>query len=122
MESTCSKADEMAGHVKEYVANRVTYAKLSVADKSSVMLSNIIATTISLILVFFCIAFAGVALALFVAKLTGNSYWGFLVVSILYLLLAWFNWRLKNRLFRFPILNGMMNQLTNKEEAVDGKD
>jgi energy-coupling factor transporter transmembrane protein EcfT len=116
MEKTFARVEELADHVKEYVNNRIASVKLSVAEKTSAVLSNIIAMIIVLTVFVFFIVFAGIALGFVFAKLTGEYYWGFLIVSGIYLLIGLLVWTLKEKLIRLPIMNAILQQLFKEEE------
>ncbi len=120
MKETFSKVEDLAGHVKEYVNNRITSVKLSAAEKSSKVLAQLIAFSIVFIVFIIFIIFAGIALAYFLAKITGENYWGFVIVAALFLLIAWLTWITKEKLIRLPIMNAILNQLF-KEEETDEK-
>ena len=117
MEKTFAKVEEMADHVKEYVNNHISSAKISVAEKTSGILANIIAVAIVLTVFLFFIIFSSVALAFAFAKLTGEYYWGFLTVAGIYLLMGILVWALKEKLLRMPIMNSILQQLFKDEEA-----
>ena len=116
MEKTFARVEELADHVKEYVNNRIASVKLSVAEKTSAVLSNIIAMIIVLTVFVFFIVFAGIGLAFVFAKLTGEYYWGFLIVAGIYLLIGFLVWVLKEKLIRLPIMNAILQQLFKEEE------
>jgi Putative Actinobacterial Holin-X, holin superfamily III len=111
MEDTFTKAEELAGHVKEYVNNRISAAKLNVAEKSSLVLANLIAGAIVLAIFIIFILFAGIALAYAFSKWTGEYYWGFLIVAGIYLLLGLLVWVGKARILQLPIMNSLLQQL-----------
>ncbi len=121
MEKTFAKVEEMADHVKEYVNNHINSAKISVAEKTSGILANIIAVAIVLTVFLFFIIFSSVALAFAFAKLTGEYYWGFLIVAGIYLLIGILVWALKEKLLRMPIMNSILQQLFKDEEEADEK-
>lgn len=121
MEKTFAKVEEMAGHVKEYVNNHISSAKISVAEKTSGILANIIAVAIVLTVFLFFIIFSSVALAFAFVKLTGEYYWGFLIVAGIYLLIGILVWALKEKLLRMPIMNSILQQLFKDEEEADEK-
>lgn len=116
MEKTFARVEELADHVKEYVNNRIASVKLSVAEKTSAVLSTIIAMVVVLTVFVFFIVFAGIALAFVFAKLTGEYYWGFLIVAGIYLLVGLLVWTLKEKLIRLPIMNAILQQLFKEEE------
>ncbi|HNK30077.1 MAG TPA: phage holin family protein [Ferruginibacter sp.] len=119
MEKTFAKVEEMADHVKEYVNNHISAVKLSVAEKTSALLANIIAVTIALLVFVMFVIFGSVAVAFAFAKLTGEYYWGFLIVAGIYLLIGILVWSLKERILRMPIMNAILQQLFNEEEDSD---
>ena len=120
MEDSFAKVEDLAVHIKEYMNNRIESVKLSAAEKSSKMLANLIAMAAVLLVFLFVIVFASIALAYALAKLTGELYWGFLIVSGIYLLLGSLIWLLKEKILRFPIMNAMLHQLF-KEDETDNK-
>ena len=119
MEKTFAKVEEMADHVKEYVNNHISAVKLSVAEKTSALLANIIAVTIALLVFVMFVIFSSVAVAFAFAKLTGEYYWGFLIVAGIHLLIGILVWALKERILRMPIMNAILQQLFNEEEDSD---
>ena len=119
MEDTFAKVEDLAAHVKEYINNRLESVKLSVAEKSSRLLSILIAITIALLVLIMFIIFASIALAYAFAKLTGEFYWGFLIVAGIYLLAGILVWTLKEKIIQLPIMNGILNKLSNEEEEPD---
>lgn len=119
MEKTFAKVEEMADHVKEYVNNHISAVKLGVAEKTSALLANIIAVTIALLVFVMFVIFSSVAVAFAFAKLTGEYYWGFLIVAGIYLLIGILVWSLKERILRMPIMNVILQQLFNEEEDSD---
>ena len=119
MEKTFAKVEEMADHVKEYVNNHISAVKLSVAEKTSALLANLIAVTIALLVFVMFVIFSSVAVAFAFAKLTGEYYWGFLIVAGIYLLIGILVWSLKERILRMPIMNAILQQLFNEEEDSD---
>jgi hypothetical protein len=118
MEKTFIKIEELAGHITEYVNNNIDTAKLKTAEKSSSLFSGITARIIVMLVFVFAILFASVALACLLAKITGALYWGFLIVSGLYLFFAIIIWSTQEKMLRLPIMNFILEQLfkTNNNE------
>lgn len=115
MEKVFAKAEEIAAHVKEYVNNRIASVKLSAAEKSSQIIAGIIAVTIAVIFFIIFLLFISVAAAFALAKLTGEWYWGFLIVACIYLATGSFLWFAKEKILRLPIMNAMLKQLFKEE-------
>jgi hypothetical protein len=120
MEKTFAKVEDLADHIKEYINIRVAAVKLNTAEKTSKLAANIFAAIIAVLVFVFFLIFASIALAFVFSKLTGEFYWGFLIVAGIYLLLALVIWLLRERLMRIPIMNAMLEQLFKDDE--DGEE
>lgn len=121
MQEMFAKFEDLFVHLKEYLDNRIAYTKLSAAEKSSKLFANLAAIFFSMLLLFFFIVFVSIAIAYALAKLTGEYYWGFLIVAGIYLLIGIFVWSAKEKLLRLPIMNALLKQLF-KEEPEDEED
>ncbi len=116
MEEFVNKAEDLVGHIKEYVEVRVEEVKLEVADKSSRVMANVIARLVIFLIIWFFILLASMAIAFLLGQLWGKVWLGFLVVSVFYLLLSWLIWLGRDKWLRIPIMNGMLRQLTKKDD------
>ncbi|MBS1914736.1 MAG: phage holin family protein [Bacteroidetes bacterium] len=115
MQDTFTKIEELAGHIKEYVDNRVASAKLNTAEKTSTIVANIIARLVVMVIAIFFILFLSISAALALGKLTGENYWGYLIISGVYLLIALMVWAGREKLLRLPVMNAMLRKLFNDE-------
>lgn len=119
MEKAFAKAEELASAVKDYVDTRLDSVKLSVAEKTSAVLANVLAGMV-VALVFVCFVFFGsIALALLLGSWLGAWWLGFLIVAGIYLLLGLITWLARGRLIRLPIMNAMIRQMFNRLEFDD---
>ena len=116
MKDTFARVEEMTAHVKEYVNNRMASVKLNAAEKSSKLVANVIALAAVLIVFILFILFASIALAFAFARITGEFYWGFLIVAGIYLLLGILVWLMKEKIIQLPIMNTMLQQLFKEDE------
>jgi energy-coupling factor transporter transmembrane protein EcfT len=116
MKDTFARVEEMTAHVKEYVNNRMASVKLSAAEKSSKLVANVIALAVVVIVFTLFIVFASIALAFAFARLTGEFYWGFLIVAGIYLLLGISVWLMKEKIIQLPIMNSILQQLFKEDE------
>lgn len=119
MEKTFAKVEELADTVKEYVNNRIESAKLTAAEKSSAVVSVLIAGLIIAAIFTFFIVFAGVALALVLGEWIGTTWAGFLIVAGIYLLLGIIIWAARDKLIRLPIMNALIKQLFREDDEED---
>lgn len=121
MEKTFAKAEELADHIKEYINIRIDTVKLNAAEKSSKLAANIFAALIAAFVLSLFLLFASIALAFVFSKLTGEFYWGFLIVAGIYLVLGFITWTIREKILRIPIMNAMLQQLF-KDDDDDEED
>lgn len=115
MEQTFARVEELAGHVKDYVDTKIAYVKLSAAEKSSKILSNMIAAVVVAVIFVFFFIFAGIAGAYALSAWIGKMYAGFFIVSGIYLLAGIIVWKGREKILRIPIMNSIIRQLFKKE-------
>ena len=116
MENSFEKFDDLIKHVKEYVNNSIALFKIELAEKISGVISNIIALFFVIIIFLMVIIFFSISLALILGKITGENFWGFLIVSGLYFVVGILVWKGKDRIIRIPIMNSILRQLFNEED------
>ena len=120
MESTFTKIEELADHVKDYVKTKITSVKLNAAARISKLISNLIAGLVVASVFLLFIIFGSVAGALALSAWIGKMYAGFLIVAGIYLLLGIVVWTGRERILRIPIMNSLIHQLFKEDE--DEKD
>lgn len=117
-----SKVEEMAGHFKTYLNTKIDQVKFGVAEKTSTLISVIIAGLLIGLLFFMFIFFTSIAAALFLGEWLQNRWMGFLIVAAIYLFICLIIWVARERLLRLPIMNAMIKQLfTNDENDEEDK-
>jgi hypothetical protein len=119
MNDTLEKLEGLTDHVKEYINTRVEITKLHLAEKTSLVISNLIAVTIIVVLFLFVIVFGSIAGAWALSEWIGKSYSGFLIVAGFYLLLGIIVWMAKDKLIRFPVMNVIIKQLQKNDDDDD---
>lgn len=116
MQDAFLKAEEFIGHVKEYVNNRIAAVKLQTAEKTSQVLSNIIAIGVVAAIAFVFIIFMSMGAAYALSNVFGETYSGFLVVGAIWLLIAVVIWISREKILRMPIMNKMLHQMFKDEK------
>ena len=116
MENTFAKVEELTNSVKEYVNNSIESAKLTVAEKSSLVIANLAGALIMLLFFILFVGFASVALAISLSEWIGKPWAGYLIVAGLHLLLILVIWSARSRLIRFPVMNMILKQLFRSDE------
>jgi uncharacterized membrane protein YqjE len=117
MEHLLEKAGQIAGHVKEYINNRISLVKLEAAEKTSRLVAVIVAGSVVALFILLFMMFLGMAAADLLSSWTGASYAGSLIVAGIYLLSAIIIWRTRERLIRIPVMNAIIKQMFGDEEA-----
>ena len=116
MSEVFTKIEELATNVKSYVALKIKSAKLSAAEKTAVIISNLAAVFIVVVILVFFIFFAGIALSIVLGEWIGKPWAGFLVVSLLLLLSGFLIWKKRRTLFGVPVMNSLIKQLFENDD------
>ena len=116
MEKTFARVEELADTIKEYVNTRIESAKLTVAEKSSAVISNVLAGIVVALVFLFFILFASIALSVGLGEWIGKTWAGFLIVGGLYLLIGMIVWFARGKMIRLPIMNAIIRQLFRNDE------
>jgi uncharacterized BrkB/YihY/UPF0761 family membrane protein len=111
MERTFAKVEEIVRLLKEYINARIELVKIDVIEIVSIIVTQLVAILFIVLLVFGGILFAGVALAIFLAEWTGKLWFGYLLVSLLFLLVSLIFWINRGKIIRKPLINGLLDQL-----------
>jgi fatty acid desaturase len=119
MEKAYAKVEELADNVKEYINTRVESVKLAAAEKSSMVISNVIAVLVVGVVFLLFVIFAGAALAFGLSEWIGKTWAGFLIVAGLYLLIGIVVWKARERIIRLPVMNALIRQLFPNEDEED---
>ncbi len=122
MSDEFNRIESLLGQAKEYVNTRIAQFKLSVAEKISKTMATVIAGLAAALVFFLFLVFAGVAAAIALGQWTGYMWLGFLIMAVVYLLLAIIVWTAKDRLLALPIMNAIIGRLFDEEEVQDEKD
>lgn len=116
MSEEFSKFESLADQLKAYVNTRVSQAKLSLAEKVSNVAATLIAMLIAALVFFLMLTLLCVAAALLIGQWLGSLWLGFLIVAGFVLLLGLVLWFARDRLFRIPIMNTLIEALFENEE------
>ena len=111
MEKIFSKVEQLSDNVKDYVNNKIELTKINVAEKSSAVLSNLMAGIVVAIVFSFFLLFASVALSFVLGKCFGETWIGFLIVAGIYLLIGLVIWFGREKIIRLPVMNTILQQL-----------
>ena len=116
MSNSFEKWEGLTDHVKEYINTRVELTKLAIAEKTSRVISQLIAITIVTLFFLFVLIFGSIAGAWALSNWIGKPYAGFLIVAGIYLVLGIIFWAARGRLLLYPIMNAIIRQLQKKDD------
>ena len=97
-----------------YIAKRYLFSKKRTNLITIISAISVAGMAIGLIF-FFSIVFAAFALAYTAGEWFGSLPLGFLAVAGLYFLLGLLVWKLREQLFRIPIMNNLIHQIFDHE-------
>jgi len=115
-----NNAENFVDQVKEYLNTRLAQLKLSFAEKTSKVMSVLVAVVVSAMVFFLFLVLVSVAGAIAIGLWLESFWLGFLVVAGIVLLAGLFLWIFKDRIIRRPIMNSLIKTMFDKEE--DEKD
>lgn len=105
-----------------YIKTSIELLKLSSIDKASEVLSVLASHLIISILVAFFLFFINVGISLWLGKIIGEYYAGFLIVSVFYLLLGIVIYKFRKQAIEKPIYNLILNTVLRSKIEKDEKD
>ncbi len=103
-----STIENLKSHVKDYIGLRIEEAKLNVADRSSEVLANIIATVVIFLFLSLCTLFISIGVARIISDSLHSNYAGYFIVAGFYLVVGIVIYRFREPLLRTPIMNKML--------------
>lgn len=100
---TVNLIESLFGQAKDYAGNRFELLKLKAIDKTSTVASAVITGIALLIvgLIFFIVLNIGIALL--IGDLVGKSYWGFLILALVYAIAGFVILKGRNKFFKTPV-------------------
>lgn len=116
MEKVFNNVEDFATSIRDYADARIDEVKLSVAEKTSAVIANLAARVMVVMVFVFFIIFAGIALSLLLGAWLGKWWIGFLIVAGCFLLTAIVAWMAREKLFRLPLMNAIIDQLFKMDE------
>lgn len=88
MEEQAAVLESLYEKAKEYANTNIELARLKTAGRISDLVSTLVPRLLVLLLLLIFLFIANIALSLWLGDVLGRSYYGFLVVSAFYLVLA----------------------------------
>ena len=90
--------------IKEYLDLKYDIARLDITEKMVIIFTQFYSFFLFILIVPSIFLFFSFALAYYLGAVLGAQYWGFLIVGLIYFLLAIFLFTLRKRLITRPLL------------------
>ncbi len=120
MENEKTKVDDLIDHVEEYFQTRQELSKMIAAEKSSTILSAVVANLVILSIFLLVFVFASIALAYGISQYFGQAFAGFLAVAILYLIIGVLLYMKQDKWLKTPVANAVIkNFFQNQHDEKD---
>lgn len=116
MEKAFAKAEEFAESVKEYLDIRIESAKLTVAEKTSLVLANAAAGIAVVVAFIFFTGLLAVGLSLVLGEWLGKTWAGFMIMAGIFFIMAIIIWISRKKIVQLPLMNALIKQLFNNDE------
>ncbi len=114
MENNPSTIEMLFERAEDYTKTTIDLVKLNAVDKTADVLSSLISRlTVSIVFVLFAFL-ANIGLSLWIGALVGRVYYGFFIVSGVYLLLSILLYINKDEWMKMPISNFIIAKMLKK--------
>lgn len=114
MENNASTIEMLFERAEDYTKTTVELAKLNAVDKTADVMSSLLSRlTVSIVFVLFAFL-ANIGLSLWIGELLGKVYYGFFIVSSVYLLVAIVLYLFKDQWLKMPISNFIIVKMLKK--------
>lgn len=114
MENNSSTIEILFERVEDYTRTTIDLVKLTAVDKTADILSSLLSRlTVSIVFVMFGFL-VNVGLSFWIGELVGKIYYGFFIVSSIYLVLAIVLYIVKDKVLKMPISNFIIAKMLKK--------
>jgi Putative Actinobacterial Holin-X, holin superfamily III len=105
------KIESLLEQVKDYVNTRAAQLKLSIAEKLSKAVADMVAKLIAGLVFLAFLFFGSIAAAIALGQWLGKLWLGFLLVAGFFLVVGILIWKTRNRVLRIPLMNSLLEKL-----------
>lgn len=106
----------LEGKVGEYLQNRLLLMKMQAAEKSSRLAGILVALMVLLLVGFFVLIFISIMAGYLFAELTGSLFYGFGIITVIYILLFVLVLVLRKKYIEPYVTNTVIRVLFEKDE------
>jgi hypothetical protein len=110
MEKKPAILETLYEHVEQYTTTSIELYRLKTIKKSAEVISGIASGLALTVLLSICFLVFNIGVAIFLGKMTGETYYGFFIVSGFYLLLALIVYIFRKQWIKTPIAHSIIAQ------------
>ena len=111
MEKIINRSTDFAKSIRAYAFAKWEMISFRIAVDISSFVADILGLLMVCLFVFAFSLFAGIALAMLIGDWLNNVWIGYAVVSCLFLVKGIVLWKIRARLFQYPLLNKLLRKL-----------
>lgn len=111
MDNIATNIESLYEKAKDYAEIKAKIFRLKAIDKTADVASSLLTRLIIVLSAAMFLLFVNVALSLYLGKLLGENYLGFLIISAIYLILTLVFSASKNKMFKIPLTNLIIAKL-----------
>ena len=111
MDNTATNIELLYDKAKKYTETSIELFRLNAIDKTADVSSSLMARMAIVMVVAMFTLFINIGISLFIGKMMGEYYLGFMIVSLFYLIVAIVLYLFSNRLIKIPITNLVIEKL-----------
>lgn len=120
MEKIATNIEMLFEKAQDYTKSSIELLKLNAIDKTADITASLIFRLAFGLIVAMLLLFINIGISLYIGKLMGENYLGFLIVSVFYLILAIILFIFRNQLIKVPITNLVIKKLLETKNRDDG--
>ena len=110
MEKKPAILETLYEHVEQYTSTSIELYRLKTIKKGAEVVSGVASGLALTVILFICFLVFNIGMAFFLGKMTGETYYGFFIVSGFYLLLALLVYIFRKQWIRIPITQSIISQ------------
>lgn len=115
MDNIATNMELLYQKTKEYTETSIELFRLNAIDRTADVVSSLFARLVLILIVAMFTLFINIALSLYIGKILGEMYLGFLIVSGVYLILSIIVFYFNNKLLKIPLTNLIIAKLLKKK-------
>lgn len=121
MDNIATNIETLYEKAKSYAEINAELIKLKAIDKTADVVSSLLARLIIILGIAMFLLFVNIALSLYLGELLGESYFGFLVVSGIYLVITIIFSVSRHKMIKVPLTNLIITKLLQDKSRANNK-